>query len=92
MALFTKDRPPVSLWRDGVIHFSGWLKPFSKCFDSNGDAKYRTCLAGSPTTHLMETWLLSRLSQDDEFRLHPSVYSYHWSEPNSGYIYRYFVR
>jgi hypothetical protein len=63
-----------------------------KSLDSNGKAEYRTCLAGSPTTHLMETWLLSRLSQDDEFRSHPSVYSYRWSEPTSGYIYRYFVR
>ena len=69
-----------------------WKHSLFKCLDSNGKAEYRTCLIGSPTTHLTETWLLWRLSHEEAFRHHPSVYSYRRPSSKSGQTFRFFLK
>ena len=69
-----------------------WKHSLFKGFDRYGKPEYRKCVIGSPTTHLTEAWLLKRLSQEEEFAQHPSVFSYHWSHEKSTHIYRYFFK
>lgn len=90
----------IDVWTDDYIARKSqtgrrqvyWKHSLFKGFDRNQKPEYRKCVVGSPTTHLTEVWLLSRLSQDKAFALPSCVYSYLWSHFNSTHVYRYFFR
>jgi hypothetical protein len=69
-----------------------WKYSIFKGFDSDGQVEYRKCVIGSPTTNLTEAWLLNRLSQEEVFAQHPSVYSYYWSDAASSHLFRYYFK
>jgi hypothetical protein len=69
-----------------------WKHSLFKGFDPNKKPEYRKCVIGSPTTHLTEVWLLTRLSQEETFAQHPCVYSYSWSHEKSTHLFRYFFK
>ena len=68
-----------------------WQHSLFKGLKINGDPEFRTCLVGSPTTHLLEVWVLWKLSQNPEFTASSSVYSNLWPHTSSHHVFRHFM-
>jgi len=63
-----------------------------KKIEENGNMIFRTFHIGSPTTLLMESYILSLLSRYDVFKNNDQNYSYHLSEQFENYNFSYYYK
>lgn len=69
-----------------------WQHSLFKALDKAGEPEFRPCRIGSPTTHLLEVWVLWKLSQEAAFMTRPAVYSNLWSNSASHHIFTHFMK